>query len=725
MFFQLLFYSFVLMNNVGAVDPNRNNTSDLQTETTGNQPAVVISRTSGKITIDGKLNESSWQQTAAIDTFTQVDPDEGEPASEKTEVRLLYDANQLYIGIHCFDSSPEKIVATQMVRDGNLGSDDSISIIIGPYHDQRNGYYFETNPLGVRGDALIEGSRFNKNWDGIWYCKTSRDESGWSAEIAIPFKTISFNPETDRWEFNIKRFIRRRNEQSQWASPSRDKRFNSFANAGLITEIHDIKQGEGLDIKPFFLSSFTRNYDTGSDDTEIDGGLDLFYKVTPSLTLAMTVNTDFAEAEVDDRRVNLTRFPLFFPEKRDFFLQDTGIFNFGGIRHNPLPFHSRRIGIGPDGEVRDILVGAKLTGRIGDLNLGLLDVQMKHDTELGDKNLFVGRASVNVLDESTVGTIFTAGDPATNGNAWTGGFDFNYNNSSFNGDKTLSGNVWILGSDSPGIDDNQFAYGIKLRYPNDTVSWALGYTRIDDNFDASLGFVPRRGINEYFFDWRYRFRPDSDVVRFIDTGASGSVITDLDGNVESRSLDIELMTLVTQRGDYLNVEYSREREVLDSNFEISSGVILPPSSYKYDRYRINLSTTKAEPIDTTVRFSGGDFFDGTREDYYLSVNWRPSRSLSISSDYTLNDIHLDEGNFLTRIIRARINVMFTPDLTWSTYTQYDNVSESIGINSRLHWIIEPGNEIYFVINQAIDRVDESFAFRETTATAKVGWTFRF
>jgi hypothetical protein len=690
-------------------------------------PRLPLVRIDQPPTIDGVLDEAAWEEAARIEGFRQVEPNQGAPVSEPTVALLLYDRDFLYIGVRCYDGEPEKIVATQMRRDTGLGPDDRIAIVIDPYFSRRNGYYFETNPLGARGDALIEdNSEFNKSWDGIWYCQASIDEEGWTAEIALPFKTISFNPDTDRWSLNILRFIRRKNETARWASPSRDRNFNSFADAGVITNIRDIEQGLGLDVQPYIIGTLRRDHEGDETDLDFDAGFDLFYKITPSLTLSTTFNTDFAETEVDDRRINLTRFPLFFPEKRDFFLQDAGIFNFGGINRNPLPFHSRRIGIGPDGEEQDILLGAKLTGRVEDVNVGLLNVLMKDDDELGQKNFFVGRASVNVLEQSTVGAIFTHGDPGDTSTAWTGGVDFNYRTSDFLDGKTLQAHLWIQQSDSSSEETGGGgSYGGKVRYPNDRFNWSFGYTRIDDDFDAALGFVPRRGIHEYFANWRYRYRPNDDYIRALDFGVNGFLVTNLDGDVESRDLGFNLLTVRTEPGEVLDFDYSREREVLFDDFEISDGVVIPPGSYKFDRYRVRLSTSRALPIDGSFRFEGGEFFTGRREEYSLGLNWRPGPYFNMSTDYILNDVHLDEGDFLTRIIRARATVQFSPDLSWSTYAQYDNVSETIGINSKVRWIVKPGSEAFFVVNQGIEREDDSYTFTDTDITAKLGWTFRF
>lgn len=689
-------------------------------------PMGRITRTETPPVIDGTLDDEAWQNALQLSGLRQVEPDEGAPASFETVIYLTFDTNALYVAFRCYDDDPSSIIATQMKRDVSLGSDDHVNFVIDPLFNQRNGYYFETNPLGARGDALVEeNSRTRKDWDGIWTAKSNVDDEGWTAEFAIPFKTISFDPDTTKWGFNAMRFIRRKNELNRWATPDRNIAIQSLADAGVIEGITDINQGIGLDFKPYGVQTLGRRHLDDEYVTEGDVGFDLFYKLTPSLTLALTYNTDFAETEVDERRVNLTRFPLFFPEKRDFFLQDAGVFSFGGIGNNPLPFQSRRIGLGPDGETVDILAGAKLTGRIGDLNLGLLNVQMAHDDELGSKNLFVGRASVNVLEQSTVGVIATSGDPRTDGSNTVAGADFNYRISDYDGDKVVEAHAWILCAEDSDVDGTETAYGFKVRYPNDRISWTAGYTEIGDEFDAALGFVPRNGIREYFANWRYRIRPESDWIRSIDFGPSFFLVTNRDNDVESADYSMEIFDIDTEAGDSFDVDISREREVLEEEFEISDGVIVPVGDYEYDRYSLSLRTSRGRPVNFSLSHRGGDFLTGRRNDYGASVTWRASPNLNMGLEYSMNDVQLPQGDFITRIYRGRLNIAFSPDLTWSTFAQYDNVSESIGVNSRVQWIIEPGNEVFFVINQAIDREDDSYRVRETELTAKIGWTFRF
>ena len=694
-------------------------------EVATNTPRVTLVRTETAPKIDGLLDEPVWEDAALIDDLTQVEPIEGAPPSQRTEVRILYDSDFIYFGIRCFDTEPDKIIAKQLQRDADLGPDDRILIVLDPYFDHRNGYFFVVNPLGVRRESLIENnSSVRDDWDGIWYTKSRIDEQGWTTEIAIPFKTIAFNQATTEWGFNIQRTIRRTNEQIRWAAPVQNKSATSVANAGILEEIRDLDKGIGLDFKPYGKSTL-RTDDVRGDGVDLDAGFDAFYKLTPSMTLALTFNTDFAETEVDERRVNLTRFPLFFPEKRDFFLQDSGIFAFGGIRSNPLPFQSRRIGLDSAGRQVDLIGGVKLTGRAGPVNLGVLTV-LADDTDDADQNLLtVGRVSLNVLDESTVGLMTTIGDPASNDDNTVVGGDFTFRNSHVFGDKVVTGNAFFLHSSSPSGDGDDQAWGARIGYPNDRIFAFAGFTQIGDRYDAALGFVPRRGIREYFARFQYRWRPENSWIRTIDVGVNPTLITDLSNNTESGDFELDLITIENHAGDEFNIEYQFNREVLTRPFEISPGVVVPVGDHRFDRIDVGGSTSKSRALSFGAAIQAGEFFDGDRLDTAVEVEWRPSPNLLLGFSWEQNDISLPAGEFQVQVSQARVNFLFTPDIAWTNFIQWDNVSDSLGINSRLRWIIEPGNEIFFVVNQAFDTFDDRFDGTSTEVTTKIGWTFRF
>ena len=374
-----------------------------------------------KITIDGVLDESIWKSAPKIGDLIQREPDTGQPVSEKTEITLLRDEDNLYVGVVAYDSEPDKIIGTTMERDPSLRSEDRVSILLDTFQDQRNAFYFATNPAGALLDGLAFGNQdLNTNWDAIWDVQTKRTDQGWTAEFAIPFKSLNFPEDQETWGFNIIRSIYRKPEESVWSGASLESTFLKVSGAGEITNMQGINQGIGLDVRPFVAASWLDTKETG--DFDFEPGLDIFYNITPSLKLTGTINTDFGETEVDTRQINLDRFSLFFPEKRSFFLEDVGVFNFASVgpegspgtpdaRADVFPFFSRRIGL-LEGQEVPIDVGAKLTGKVGSTEIGILGVRTGETAFAEDKNFFVGRVKQNFWEQSYVGGIFTSGNPA-------------------------------------------------------------------------------------------------------------------------------------------------------------------------------------------------------------------------------------------------------------------------------------------------------------------------
>jgi len=682
-------------------------------------------RTDEDLRIDGVLDEAAWSECTAISAFRQVSPDPGAPATEETVVRIVRTDSSVYIGIRCFDRAPNEIAALTMQRDALLAADDHLLIVIDPYRDRRYGYLFEVNPLGAMADSLISFStRPNRDWDGLWDAAATIDELGWSAEVEIPVATISFGMGLDEWGLNVQRFIRRKNETDRWATPDPARAFTSIGDAGTVSGMAGLRQHANVDVRPYLLGRLT--HDARSSDTDLtgDAGVDLLWRPSPEFNVTLTTNTDFAETEIDDRRVNLTRFPLLFPEKRDFFLQDANTFGFGGIRSNPIPFHSRRIGIGSDGRRRDILAGAKVTGRTGGVNYGLLDVQMRHDAKLGHKNLAVGRVALNVLDESSVGVIATAGDPTRRGDNFVAGADFNYRSTDLIPDRVLEAHAWVIGSDGEGESSDGSSYGGRIEYPNEPIGWTFGHTRIGETFDPALGFVSRRGIREWFADWTYRFRPGG-AIRTLDVGPSVFLTTGLKDSIESAQWTLKLAEMELDAGDTIDARVLQLREVLDLPFEIFDGVSIPAGRYDFSRVSINYVGSGARPLALDLETSVGEFYDGHRADINAALAWRVSPGLRLSAGYEINAVSLPAGDFTVRIITGGLTASFSPRLTWSIIGQYDNESELLGFNSRVRWTVAPGDEVFFVVNQDLLREDRRFATERTEVITKVGLTIRF
>jgi hypothetical protein len=466
----------------------------------------------------------------------------------------------------------------------------------------------------------------------------------------------------------------------------------------------------------------------GDAKPEAKPSLDAFYKITSSLTAALTVNTDFAETEVDEREINLSRFDLFFPEKRAFFLQDTGIFDFGGLTRNGRPFFSRRIGLDEDGEEVDIIAGAKLTGRVDDFNIGLLDVQTDSKGELDSKNLFVGRLSMNVLEESSVGMILTNGNPTENEDNSLVGVDFRYRDTSLIEDQALEAILWAQRSFTPEFDDKEYAFGGQLRYPGDEVEVTFNFAEIQQNFRPALGFLNRRGIRQYDGEakYQYRFKPGS-YLRKVAAGLEAVVVSGIeDDEVQTVELKAAPIELSNEIEDTVELFYLYNYELLDEEFEIVDGIVIPPGTYPMHGAGLTVEASTSRPLFGSLTATYGEFYDGTRLQIKPVVAWFPAPWLFFNLEYEFNDVRLPQGDFRTHLVRGRVNFQFTTDISWNTLVQYDNVSGSVGVNSRFSWIIEPGSELFLVFNQSLEE-DEDGTLGTTVweIASKLGWTFRF
>lgn len=691
-------------------------------------PEIEIRRLDQAPIIDGRIAPGEWDAAARIDDFRQVDPVEGAPPSEKTEVFLGFDDNFVYIAYICHDSDPGAVITTTRERDARLDPDDRIEFILDTFGDRRNAFFFQINAGGAKGDALItnNGRDFNKPWDGIFEARASITERGWEAEFSLPAKTLRFDPNKDSWGFNTTRHIKRKRELVRWANPTRDQSLFRISSAGKIRGLSGLDQGIGIDFKPFVVvqSLRDRSGDRIDRDLDIEPGFDLSYQVTPGLKAILTVNTDFAETETDDVRVNLTRFPLFFPEKRDFFLEDAGIFSFANSGNSLIPFFSRRIGIANGDEV-PILAGVKLSGRVDDYAIGLLDVQTDSTRDLESKNLLAARVTRNVLEQSTVGAIVTRGNPEGPGSNALAGMDFNYRISDFLGDRNLEAGAFVLATNTSGEGGDDSAWGVSIGTPNDFLRTAASATVIGSQFNPALGFVPRRGIRRYAGEILVRPRPDSEVVRQFDFGFLPLWITDTGNTTDSRELRIRPLGITFESEDRVEFEILPTFERLEEPFPIFEGIEIPEDSSDFTLYRIEVETSDARPVAARTEVRYGEFFTGRRNDLTVGLDFRPDPLAAVTLEYVQNDVSLDEGDFVARIGRFRMQNDFTPRLSLSSLVQFDNVSDTLGLNSRLRWIVKSGSEIFFVVNQGWERDDSTITSLVTEISLKIGWTVRF
>jgi hypothetical protein len=669
------------------------------------------------------------------------------PASENTEVRLLFDDNNLYIAVMCYDSNPGEVIATQMARDADLSVDDRIEILLDTFFDRRNAFYFSTNPEGALVDGLIveNGQQINREWDAIWDVRARRTEQGWSAEFAIPFKSLNFNQNRLLWGFNLSRTIRRKTEEIRWASPRLDVRFTQVSEAGEIDGLMEVAQGRGLDVRPYASGAWVHTLAPGGHPAERDVGADIFFNITPSLKLTGTINTDFAETEVDNRQINLTRFPLFFPEKRAFFLENAGVFNFGapaggggggGGGNELLPFFSRRIGL-LGGQEIPILAGLKLAGKVGRYDVGVLDMrtrETRRQNELVEaKNFFVARVKRNIWNQSYVGGIFTDGNPEGSSAARTYGADVRLSTSRFlGGRRNFNIDGYALKVANEGIQDNNSSYGLAVTYPNDTWNLGVDWRRIEGNFKPALGFVQRSDISRLNTTSNFGIRPRNLVgLRRIFFQFMVNRFVRLDhGQVESWRIFTAPVHLTWNSGDRFEINANPQFERLFAPFEISRGVILPPGDYRFIRYRIEFFTSPNRPYKIETTWWLGTYWSGHADQLtgQFQYKWAPHLDTIFRYDQTF--ARLQEGNFAARIFSLRANYSFSPLLTLSNLAQYDNDSKNLGWQSRIRWILQPGREIFLVFNQGWIRERDSsdsihFRAADRGFAAKAQYTFRF
>lgn len=702
----------------------------------GLRPHASATPTSAPPTIDGLLTDDVWLRATPIGPLTQVVPTEGAEPSERTEVRILYDPDYLYIGIRCFDSEPDKIITTTRLRDAFLRSDDRVELVLDTFLDHRNAFFFQMNAGGSKGDALItnNGRDFNKPWNGIWEGKSNIDSLGWTIEIALPFKTLNFKEGLTTWGLNIMRYIGRRLERDRWAGARQNYRLFNVVHAGDLTGLQGIRQGLGLDVVPFFTSNLRneRMVDGGGvDDSNFFGepGLDAFYKIIPSLTLGLTVNTDFAETEVDERQINLTRFPLFFPEQRDFFIQDAGVFDFP---EGTIPFFSRRIGLTDAGQEVPIAAGVRLTGRAGDYNIGVVDVQTDSANLVVDgepvvfdsQNLFAARISKNIGEQSSIGGILTNGDPDGGSNS-VFGLDAQYRTSEFGGDQNFMATAWGVMSDTENISNSELAYGLRVAYPNDIWRWSVSFAEVQENFKPALGFVRRDDIRRYSADISYKPRPDTEAIRQYEFSLETDLFTTTGDVVETWQLEAQPLGIEFESGDEFRVEVEQTHDELFEPFEIRDNITIPVGDYDSTLTRFELESSNKRVLSVGLNFGLGGFFNGTRELYGTFLSWRPGSLFTGRIEYSQNDVDLSDGDFTTRLAILRANFSFTPQIAWNNFAQWDDESDEFGLHSRFYWIPRPGSEVFLVFNETLERQGSGFSPSFQELSFKIGYTLRF
>jgi hypothetical protein len=686
--------------------------------------------------VDGFLEPEIWAAAPAANRFIQKQPDEGRPATEDTEVKILYTSDHLYIGVMCFDSEPDKIIAHIKERDStDIYENDHIRIMLDTFHDRRNGYVFVTNPQGaqldiqVRKEGRREGGRgisnpnINTDWKAVWNVRTAILPDGWSAEIAIPLSNLRFNENSgDGWGLNIMRNIRRKNEESTWAPLPRNLSFEKISLAGTLTGLEMLEKGLNLQVKPFALAGGTRSNDPEertSGTGNLDAGLDIKFGLTSTLTADITVNTDFSQVEADDQQINLTRFSLFYPEKRDFFLENSAMFSIGSP-DDAMIFFSRRIGLSEDGEEIPLLGGVKVAGRAGRFSLGMINIQTGARGDLPSNNYSVFRVSRDILDQSSIGLLMTNRQASVSGD---------YGRTlSLDGDFILSPNLSLDGylalTSSPEMNTRNTAAKLGFYWISDNWDFNGSVFSIEDNFNADMGFVRRTGIRRAKTHLGFTPKPAIPGVRRLNPHVSLAYTTDQQNALLLREKHVHFNIDLINGGN-LGFQWNENHEFLDEEFLINEEITIPVGLYTDAYWQLDWNTDRSRRFYTRMSYKWGDFFRGRSRIVNLRAGFRPLPSLNGEFSLVYNDIGLPQGAFVSHLLRTRLIYGFTTRLFLMSLIQWNSTTGDVDTNLRFNFIYRPGSDIYLVYNERRPVEGLAQGIRDRSLAVKFNYLFNF
>ena len=669
---------------------------------------VVVRMMEGTVRLDGRLDDSVWASADSISGLRQREPREGEPGSERTVVLLLRDAHALYVAIRLYDRDPRAIVATQFRRDAELDVDDNAAIVIDSYDDQRTAFAFATNPNGMMWDAQFSGvSNTNRNWNGIWDVATSRDSLGWTAEFRVPFGTLRFHDGRDVvFGFNARRFIRRRDEEDLWQSWLRTQGIDNLQFEGELVVSDTLARGFDAEVRPNGLFTYTlpehdsTGAQTASSEAAFKAGLDAKVALAPTLTADLTINADFSEVEADEQVINLTRFPIFFPEKREFFLESSDLFTFGATLRNQL-FYSRRIGLTDDGTPVPIIVGARAYGNVGAWTVGALGLRTGAPDDAID---VVARVERNVLARSYIGAIATARmGPGVGAPQTAAGIDADFPLVVHG--QNIEPKLWVAGTQNPGIPGTPLAWRAYIDYPNDIWDNFISLYRVERGFDPTLGFVIRDSIYETtgHFDWMPR--PAHGSIRNFDFQlVSWDIIASDRGSLtrsaewETAEFDVRPFGVQFQSGDRIGIDIIRDLDALADTFFIFPGSSVAPGRYWWTRGLVTAEFAPGRVVSGSIGVGGGGFYDGRAATLTASASWRGGGRLQLDGDASLSDVHFPGGKFIAVQAALRIEYDIGTRLSILGFVQHTNETQRADFQLRLHWIPRIGDNLYVVWN---------------------------
>lgn len=670
--------------------------------------------------IDGFINEEVWQKAIPIDDFSQQEPLNSAPATFRTEVRILYDDDYLYISFMCYDDEPDKIVARELKWDGKLRGDDNIRLVFDTFNDDKSAYWFSTNPLGTQNDALMSGSEmrgFNEDWDAIWDAESKILNNGWSTELRFPFSTFKFYDKPEQtWGINFQREIRRLNEDDLWSGVAPNMGLFKISEAGDLIGIKNIKRGNPIYLMPFFTAGVQKSKVV--DKKIIDTGLDLKYGITETLSLDITANTDFSQVEADRARINLTRFPLFYPEKRDFFLEGAKIFDFSfGGRDNL--FYSRRIGI-RNGQEIPILGGAKLVGRLDEFEIGLINMQTAEKKYYQSTNYSAARLKYDLFGYSTAGLMFTNNVSKSNFNNSLGA-DLNLLFTDFLGDKNLNIYANIARTNETNGKKDSWAGNFFIDYPNDEIDQFIGTRFFQDNFNPAMGFVARKGIHEYFYKFDYDPRVNWNGIKKLNFGLfEGNWVYNNHQKLITAEFTFSPFGISTNQGDKIEFEIHRNFDLLEEDFNIIDTAIISAGHYWFNSYNIDISSSSGRNIYGQIKYAWGDFYNGKRKTLYSSLFTTINKHLSLFADYSTNWITFNNTNFIANEVSTRMTYNFSTKINSSVFAQWNNEMDEININYRINWKPKIGSDVYLVVNKVLSSGGK-ITSKDFVILAKVVW----
>lgn len=691
--------------------------------------------------VDGLVTDEQWNLVEPFTGFTQQEPDNGEPASERTEVRLLLSSTTLYVGIIAFDSEPSEVLVSESRRDGDLNESDSVQLVFDTFNDSQNAFLFGTNPEGIEYDGQVAGegvtggynprpgqrgsqrggvTGFNANWDGDWTVRSQRTDRGWESEFAIPLRTLRYEPGADRtWGLNVMRNIRRKNEQSFLAPIPRGYNIYRVSLAHKIGGL-DLPGRRDLKVTPFALGDVQRNplavAEVSREDQGLDAGLDVKWGVTPNLTVDFTVNTDFAQVEADDQQINLTRFPLFFPEKRPFFLENAATFQFGAPQEVDL-FFTRRIGLHA-GRPVGILGGARLSGKVGAYNVGVMNMQTDAAFDpatgglvLAANNYTVARAQREVGRSNFGGILVNRQGTGE----WAAGDDYNR---SFGADAALQITddarffAFLAGTSTSGREASDAGGAVAgrafLNVSHPLHQGHVGFTQVGEDFRTDVGFVPRVGYRKY--QWRYylNWQPTQvawmrNWVRRFSPHITWNRYEGFDGEVQSARAHIHPIEFQPNSGGRFGWWVDIERDTPLDDFTVFSGadgrsVVIAPGEYEWTLWSANYIGNASARLYPTVYCRVGGFYDGSRRGCDFSLNGRVGARFQASVGFNRNSVDLPGGDFVTDLVPIRVNYSFTPLRRLEALIQYNSQTASVSSNIRLVLLDRSGTGLFLVYN---------------------------